>query len=172
MGKLTFVLFFMFIFCEQRKKVLETTELPSQVVDNFSMWETLSGKKRYFVKGEKAYYYEKKNKIYLKGVDITFYDEKERISSTVISDSGVIDIRYGDLLAVGNVVVKTHDTTFLYTDSIVWLNKKREIVTDAFVKIVSKAGILQGKGLIADADLEKIEIKGEVRGTTKVEIEK
>ncbi len=172
MGRLILVFFIFMVFCNEEKKEMKLKELPTQIVDEFSMWESVSGKKRYFIKGKKAYYYEKTSKIHLKGVDIVFYNDREKMSSHVIADSGVIDTRKGDLLAIGNVLVITPDSTFLYTDSIVWINRKKEIITDAYVRIVSKTGMLQGKGLTADANLIKIEIKTEISGTTQVDIEK
>lgn len=166
----TFMILLM--FCSQEEKELaEPVELPDQIVDNFQMEESASGKRRYSLLGERAFYYNKSNRIVVLEPEIEFYGPQKDVTATVVCDSGVVSNRSGDLVAYGNVVVTTEDGTVLRTDSLVWFNRRAQIETDAMVYITSPEGTIEGKGLISDANLNRIEIKEEVSGTTEFSIE-
>jgi len=156
-----------------RDDVAQTSEveLPSQVVENFQMHESSTGKKRYSLTGSKAFFYDGRSEIVVLEPHILFYGARREVTSEVVCDSGVVSNRTGDLAAYGHVVVTTEDSTVLYTDSLVWHNRRARIETDAEVLITSSQGVVQGKGLISDADLRRIEIKEEVTGTTGFSIE-
>ncbi len=141
-------------------------ERPSQIVDNFQMQDTQKGHKRYSLTGRKAFFYDIKRTIVVINPKIVFYDSHKKVTSRLICDSGVVNTMTNDLMAYRNVVVTTSDSTVLYTDSLVWINRKAIIETDAAVSIVSPQGTIEGKGLISDADLNRIEIKEKVTGTT------
>lgn len=143
-----------------------TRELPSQIVDNFQMQESKSGDKLYTLTGRRAYFYDKRNEIVVMDPFILFYNEKTEVTSEVKCDSGVVNNQTGDLIAYGHVVVTTKDSTILKTDSLAWLNRPAQIETDAEVFITSPQGTIQGKGLLSDANLIRIEIKEQVTGTT------
>jgi LPS export ABC transporter protein LptC len=155
---------------EEREKVAEE-ELPSQIVDNFQMQESKSGKALYFLQGRRAFYYDKRSKIVVLDPHITFYGRGKEITSVVVCDSGVISNRTSDLVAYGHVVVTTSDSTILQTDSLAWFNRRAKIETDAEVSIRSSQGTIKGKGLISDADLNRIEIKEEIEGTTPFSVD-
>lgn len=156
---------------EEENQASSETELPSQIVDNFQMHESKSGNKLYYLEGEKALYYDKSDRIVVIEPHITFYDSKHNPTSETVCDSGVVSNRTGDLTAYGNVVVTTSDSTVLRTDSMVWFNRRARIETDARVRITSAQGTIQGKGLVSDADLNRIQIKQEVEGTTPYSVE-
>jgi LPS export ABC transporter protein LptC len=159
-------------FCadEGQKNVTEE-ELPSQIVDNFQMQESKSGKELYFLQGRRAFYYDKRSEIVVLDPHITFYSSQREVTSVAVCDSGIISNKTGDLVAYGNVVVTTADSTVLHTDSLVWFNRRAKIETDAEVTISSKQGTVKGKGFISDADLDRIEIKEEIEGTTPFSID-
>ncbi len=156
---------------EESPQSQKERELPSQIVDNFQMQESQSGKKLYSLTGERAFYYNRRAEIVVMKPDIVFYDSDLEVTSNVVSDSGLVNNRSGDLVAYGHVVVTTQDSTVLRTDSLVWFNRRAVIETDALVHIESPQGTIDGKGLISDADLDKIEIKEEVVGTTPFSVE-
>lgn len=149
----------------------DTVELPDQIVDNFQMEESASGKERYFVAGKRAFYYNRSNRIVVLAPEIEFYDPQKEVTAHVVCDSGVVSNQSGDLVAYANVVVTTEDGTELRTDSLVWFNNRAKIETDAFVHITSPDGTIEGKGLISDANLDRIEIKEEVTGKTKFSVD-
>ncbi|NLI99485.1 LPS export ABC transporter periplasmic protein LptC [bacterium] len=159
-------------FCsKEEQKDAKEIELPSQIVDNIKMEESSTGKKRYYLEGKRAFYYDKSSKIVVLEPNITFLGPDKEPTSEVTCDSGVVNNRTGDLFAYGHVIVVTNDSTVLRTDSLAWLNRKALIETDAEVLIISKDGEVRGKGLISDADLAKIEIKEKIEGSTDYNIE-
>ncbi len=160
------------LFCNKdEQKTGKTVELPSQIVDNIKMEESSSGKKRYYLEGRRAFYYEASSRIVVLDPHILFLGPDKKTTSEVVCDSGIVYNGTGDLKAYGHVVVTTQDSTVLKTDSLVWFNRRAQIETDALVFITSKEGTVQGKGLISDADLNKIEIKEEIKGTTGFSVE-
>jgi len=149
----------------------QVVELPDQIVDNFQMEETQSGKQLYALNGNRAFYYNKSARIVVMDPEIEFYNPDKVVVAHVVCDSGVVLKNTGDLYAYGKVVVLTEDSTELRTDSLVWFNRRAQIETDAPVHITSTEGTIDGKGLISDANLDKIVIKEEVSGTTKFSVE-
>jgi LPS export ABC transporter protein LptC len=159
----------LFVNCPSNNKVPNTETLPSQIVTNFKLFESTTGQKQYSLTAEKAYVYDESQKIVVTKPYIVFYNESGNVSSTLVALRGRVNSRNSDLLAQDSVVVRTSDSTILYTDSLVWNNTDRTILTDAWVKIQSKQGLIEGQGLISDAQLKKIEIKSSVTGKSKYE---
>lgn len=151
--------------CEEKGKESNSTPaLPSEIVEDFKLNETEQGKKVYSLKAEKAYLYKSLHRIDVVEPRITFFDEKGGVFSTLSSQKGRIDTRTYNLLAKGDVVVRTRDSTILYTDSLIWDQRKRIITTQAWVRVKSPTSTLEGEGLVSDASLQRIEIthiKGE-----------
>ncbi len=143
--------------------------LPDQVVYGFVLHESASGKRLYTLNAEEAVVREPEGRIDVKSPVVTFYDEGGGVYSTLRAELGVILTRNEDLIARGNVVVQTAESTRLYTDSLVWNNTRKVVLTDAGVTIESPKGRIVGQGLIADAALNKIEIVSEVRGSSSYE---
>ncbi|MCR4424436.1 MAG: LPS export ABC transporter periplasmic protein LptC [candidate division WOR-3 bacterium] len=143
--------------------------LPDQVVYGFVLHESASGKRLYTLNAAEAVVREPEGRIDVKSPIVTFYDEGGGVYSTLRAELGVILTRNEDLIARGNVVVQTAESTRLYTDSLVWNNTRKVVLTDAGVTIESPKGRIVGQGLIADAALNKIEIVSEVRGSSSYE---
>lgn len=149
-------------------------QLPSQIVTNFTLFESASGQRLYRLFATKAYVYEEGNnaeaqKIVVNQPHILFYDEDGSVYSTLDAKKGVVYTQSSDLVAQDSVVVQTSDGTVLQTDSLVWNNRERIITTDAWVKIENRQGVIEGKGLISDAALKRIEIKSSVTGKSSYE---
>lgn len=135
-----------------------TSTLPSEVVENFSITETEEGKRVYALEAEKAYHYKSLNKIDVTEPRITFFDDRGEVFSTLNARKGRIDKKTYSLLAKGDVVVRTRDSTILYTDSLFWDQNRKVITTKGWVKIESPDATLEGEGLVSDASLQRIEI--------------
>jgi len=105
------------------------------------------------------------------GVRVLFYSEAGGINSTLVADGGSIYSQSEDLVARGHVVVRTADSTVLVTDSLAWSNQRRLVRTDANLVIETPKGRVEGKGLVSDAALTKIDILSPVRGTSDYEFE-
>jgi LPS export ABC transporter protein LptC len=160
------------IACRETEPKASKENTPSQIVEGFKLTESVKGKKIYHLQAEKAYLYEALDKIEVTKPEIIFFDEDGKEFSNLTAQDGSVNNKTSDLIARNEVVVKTADSTYLYTDSLVWLNAKQIVTTDAWVKINSQQGDIEGQGLISDAGLKKIEIKSAVKGKSNYQFEK
>lgn len=103
-----------------------------------------------------------------KGLFVIFYDDKGKETTTIKADYGVryeiskrMEVKY-------NVEVINVNGEKLNTEHLIWDEQKQKITTDAFVKITMAKEIIMGKGLEANQDFTKYEIK-EVTGTISVD---
>ncbi len=155
--------------CPSNKQSNSTKNLPTQIIYNFKLYESTTGSKLYLVTAQKAYVYNQQQKIEVENPYVVFFDDNGFINSTLRSLNGCVNTANSNLVARDSVIVKTKDSTFLYTDSLLWDNQAQLIITDAWVNIESKQGNIAGQGLISDAALKKIEIKSSVTGKTHYE---
>ncbi|HTW93094.1 MAG TPA: LPS export ABC transporter periplasmic protein LptC [bacterium] len=144
---------------------------PSQEIEGFTVHESSSGKRLYTLEAQKAYVYDPVQRTDVNGVRVLFYSEAGGINSTLVADGGSIYSQSEDLVARGHVVVRTADSTVLVTDSLAWSNQRRLVRTDANLVIETPKGRVEGKGLVSDAALTKIDILSPVRGTSDYEFE-
>ncbi len=158
-----------FIVCKTKQANSRSETLPSQVVTDFKMYESASGKKMYYLYAEKAFVYDEPQVINVVKPYIIFYKENGDVNSTLSAVSGRVNTKSSDLFAKDSVIVKTADSTVLQTDSLIWENTQEIITTDAWIKIDSKQGLIEGQGLVSDAGLKKIEIKSSVTGKSHYE---
>ncbi len=155
--------------CHESKKVLSGDTLPDQVVIGFTLYESVSGNCLYKLTAEEAVVVEKEGLITVRSPEVTFYDDAGNVSSVLTAREGAILTRTEDLVARGGVEVRTADSTVLKTDSLMWINRVREVRTEAPVTIETPRGKVAGEGLVADASLSRIEIISEVRGSSDYE---
>ena len=140
--------------------------LPSQEIDAFTLHESSSGKRLYTLEAQKAFVYDPAQRVDVTGVRVLFYDDVGGINSTLVADEGSIYSKNEDLVARGHVIVRTSDSTVLTTDSLAWSNQHRLVRTDADLVIETPKGRIEGKGLVSDAALTKIDILSPVKGTS------
>jgi LPS export ABC transporter protein LptC len=145
--------------------------LPNQETDVFTLHESSSGKRQYTLEAQKAYVYDPAQRVDVTGLRVLFYDEVGGVSSTLVADEGSIYSQNEDLVARGNVIVRTSDSTVLTTDSLAWSNQRRLVRTDADLVIETPKGRIEGKGLVSDAGLTKIDILSPVQGTSDYDFE-
>jgi LPS export ABC transporter protein LptC len=150
---------------DSKKVVMEPP--PNQIIEGFRLTETVDGRVFYDLTADRAFIYEEAKRIDVTRPCVRFYDEDRGITSTLTSETGMVNSQTSDLTARGSVVVTTKDSTVLETDSLVWRNKEQLIMTDAAVNMRSPEGTIAGIGLVSDANLKKIEIKSTVQATTK-----
>jgi LPS export ABC transporter protein LptC len=145
--------------------------LPSQEIDGFTLHESSSGKRLYTLEAQKAYVYDPAQRVDVTGLRVLFYDDVGGINSTLVADEGSIYSKNEDLVARGHVIVRTSDSTMLATDSLSWSNLGRLVRTDADLVIETPKGRIEGKGLVSDAGLNKIDILSPVHGTSDYDFE-
>jgi LPS export ABC transporter protein LptC len=152
--------------CHEKPVCGPNPVLPNQEIDAFTLHESSSGRRLYTLEAQKAYVYDPAQRVDVTGLRVLFYDEVGGINSTLVADEGSIYSRNEDLVARGHVIVRTSDSTMLETDSLAWSNQRRLVRTDADLVIETPKGRIEGKGLVSDAGLTKIDILSPVQGTS------
>ena len=156
--------------CEE-DKVKETQEqqLPSIILEEFSLTETERGTKLWTLDAKIAKVYDEI--INVDTVKIRFYDEDQVEFSILRAPGGLLNTKTHNILVGDSVTVFTNDSTKLFTDSLFWQNDSQKILTNSHVRILKPDGtIIEGEGLRADPYLRKIEIIGETKGITPIEL--
>jgi len=160
---LLLVLFFAVIQCGQRED--ETTgsntvaEFPDQESWNSTLIITKEGQKVGVVEAKHFQKYNKKNKTYIsEGLKVDFFNDLGQHTSVLTSIGGEVDDGKQDMIAYGNVIVVSDSGMTLYTDTLMWDNKRQKIISEIPVKITSETDTLYGDSFISDPNLENYEI--------------
>jgi LPS export ABC transporter protein LptC len=104
-------------------------------------------------------------------VNVHFYDEEESEYSVLSAPRGELNTKTHNIFVEDSVEVVTSDSTKLYTESLFWLNDSAKILTDAPVKIIKGDGtVIEGRGLRTDPRLSRIEIIGDAKGASPIEL--
>ena len=157
--------------CREPAPVADSGARPDQVIEGFTMHETASGERLYTLEADTAGVFERDGHVNVARPRVSFYTEAGAIHAVLVAHSGILGSRTGDLVAYGNIEVRTSDSTLLRTDSLYWDNAVRLVRTDAPVAILTPRGELFGHGLIADAGLTRVEIQSEVTGKSDYRFE-
>lgn len=105
-----------------------------------------------------AKYFKKKHTLLQEGVKVDFYGEDGELKSVLTSDEGKVFDNRSDMVATGNVIVKSTNGTTLYTEELHWINKEGKIISEVPVKITTERDTLFGDTFKSDPDLINYEI--------------
>lgn len=94
------------------------------------------------------------------GVTAFTYNSDGQQASKMTADYAIRRERKKEIVAEGNVVLINIKGDTLYTPKIIWLEEKDSIYTNQTVKIRTLKNIINGKGLVSNANFSKYEIKG------------
>ena len=156
---------------EEKTETKKTDKIPNITIEKFSLTETKEGKKLWVLDAVTANVYD--NLINVDTVRINFYGEKQTVSSILTSRQGILNTTSRDIVVKDHVVLWTDDSSRLYTDSLFWQNDSQKILTDSRVRIVKKdSTVIEGNGLKTTPDLKKIEIIGDIKGTSPIQFPK
>ncbi len=155
--------------CQSRTAPVPSANLkiPDQEARDFTLTETSEGKKNWTLWASYAAMYNDKNLVDARTIQIEFFDDKEKRTSTLVADQGLVDQRTNNLEAVGRVRIVTETGVHLETDSLRWLNRTQMIVSDAFVKVTRNRDVVTGYGFESDAGLDHFHLKREVRAEVR-----
>ncbi len=99
------------------------------------------------------------------GFEITFFDKSDKETSFITANYGITYDKRKFMNARDNVVIKNYDThEELFTENLVWDQKKKIIKSNTFVKLVKPDKIIFGDSMWANEAFTKYEIynmKGE-----------
>lgn len=137
---------------------INSEDLPDQQSIDATITFTEDGKLKAILNSDKISVMGESREKLLNGVRITFFDENENKTSNLTSKRGKIDDRTQDMYAIDSVVAVSDSGVTLTTDELIWKNKTRKIVSDKFVKIISKDEIIEGYGFESDQNLRNYTI--------------
>lgn len=144
-------------------------DIPKIILEKLCLTETKSGKKLWTLNAERAGVYDEIIKVDI--VTVRFFDENQVEFSVLNAPRGELNTETHNILVEDSVTVLTNDSTRLYTESLFWLNDSAKILTDAYVKIIKGDGtVIEGRGLRTDPHLSRIEIIGETKGASPIEL--
>ncbi len=132
-----------------------------QMLVNSYILSTHKGHYRWKMEADTIYDYGKTYMVY--GLKLLFF-EGDRVSSTIVADSGLMDRNTRNMKAMGNVLVVTYDSISLSTNLLMWDERRDRIFTDDTVEIVQGDRLLRGIGFESDPSLQHIVIRRQVYG--------
>jgi len=137
---------------------VDNTEVPDEIVTDFTTAETDSGRVAWTLTAPEAHRYNVRKLFLMDKPRIEFYDEFGNLQTTLTSDKGEYFETSRDMLAYGNVVVVSVEGDVLETDSLRYVNADDRIVSDSRVKITRGRNVTTGVGLRCDHKLSSVEI--------------
>jgi LPS export ABC transporter protein LptC len=142
--------------------------LPDASLDDAKIILSQDGRQEAVVMAKHIDRWEAKDSTEATKVNIVLFDSAGVEHSRLISKRGLLREQSAKFALFGDVVGIGKDSTVLKTQSLFWDPKTEKITTDDYVEIQRKDGdLIKGWGLIADRDLENIEITRDVSGKVK-----
>ncbi len=138
---------------------------PDEVFADFVTQESDSGLVQWKLTAPKGNRFKDKKLVILENPTIVFYDELGKTRTTLVSDSGEYYEDKRDMLAFGHVVVTSVEGDVLETDSLLWDNTQKKILSNSFVKLTRGGDVVTGYGLECKEDLGTVDIKRDVKAT-------
>jgi len=164
-----FIFLFLNLNCtefETEKSVTPTEDYPDQESWDNNIYFQRDGKRlAVLTAGYIAKYFKKKHTLLQEGVKVDFYGEDGELKSVLTSSEGKVFDERSDMVATGNVIVKSTNGTTLYTEELHWVNKEGKISSNVPVKITTEGDTLYGDTFKSDPDLINYEITN-ARGTS------
>lgn len=139
--------------------ITKSNDLPTQESWNSKVLFTEEGNLKAILFSDHIMMYTEKNETLLEGVKIDFYDQQEVHTSTLTSKKGRVDDITKNMYAIDSVVAVNDSGVVLRTDSLMWRNKDRKIVTENFVTIETPTESIHGYGFESDQSLDNYVIR-------------
>jgi LPS export ABC transporter protein LptC len=142
--------------------------IPDASLDDATIILTQDGKQEAVVDAKHIDRWESKDSTEATTVKIVLYDSLGVGHSTLTAKRGLLREKSAKFAMFGDVVGVSKDSTILQTQSLYWNPDTKKITTEDYVEIHRKNGdMIHGWGMIADRDLQNIEITRDVSGKVK-----
>jgi LPS export ABC transporter protein LptC len=148
---------------------VQSTQVPDETVTEFVTQQTDSGRVQWKLAAPRATRYNARNVFLLEKPTIQFYDDMGNLQTTLVAKDGEYSTTTHDMLAYGDVVVRSTKGEILETDSLRYLNERDKIVSDSHVKLTRGQDVITGIGLEADHTLDSVDIKKNMRARIREE---
>jgi LPS export ABC transporter protein LptC len=128
--------------------------LPTQVIDNFTLTETDGENLSWRLKADRADIYDYAHEAKVFTVHVDFYEDGV-YSSTLTAREGSVDLLRRGMQARGNVVlVSRKDGAVLKTEELNWDADASRIYSDAYCTLERGHSIIRGQGFTATPGLD------------------
>jgi LPS export ABC transporter protein LptC len=144
---------------------VQKEHVPDEVFTDFVTMESDSGRVQWKLTAPRANRFNKEKRVILENPIIEFFDNEGARRTTLVSEAGEYSEETRNMLAYGDVEVKSVDGDLLETDSLFWDNKRDKILSNSFVKLTRGRDVITGRGLECDPNLNSVDIKKDVRAT-------
>ncbi len=159
------VLFFQ-ISCQESKKTVVVTNdndtLPTMSTYGVSNLVSDSGRISYKIDAEEWLVYDKRNPPYWafeKGAYLEKYDREMNIEAVIKCDTAYFFTSQKLWKLIGNVDIQNSKKEKFFTQLLYWSQEKKEIYSDAHIKIEQEDQITEGYGFTADQNLNTWNIR-------------
>ncbi len=141
--------------CRQEEELAPAPKnMPTQVIDNFTLTETTGENLSWRLKAKRADIYDYAHEARIYDVYVDFYEEGV-YSSTLTSREGTVDMLRHNMTAKGNVVlVSRKDGAVLKTEELNWDASSGRIYSDADCTLERGRTVIRGQGFNATPGLE------------------
>ena len=157
-----FAVVLIFVQCSKKNSdhTLSNTGLsriPVQEGWNSRLYVTREGKKQAVVwYGHMVKYDSTRVVNFNENIQVDFYNSSGEHVSNLKAKRGVYKEDTEDVIAFGNVIVKSDSGISLYTEKLMWDNKRAKILSDTLVMITTAdRDTIWGKGFESNADLTR-----------------
>ncbi len=138
-----------------------------QVMLKMDSYMSQDGVRKNYVVAETAYIYQAAQKMDLRRLKVTFFDNTGRQSSVLTAKQGMYMITLGSLDARGNVVVVSTDGRKLTTPHLIYDRSAMQLRSDTVFYYESKTETMTGISFKSDLEFRDVHIdnpKGKQRG--------
>lgn len=136
---------------------------PTQVVARMTLRESDAGRLRWVLDADSALAFGQGAPTRLYGMRVDFYNAAgDSIRSTLTAREGEIGDKQADLVARGQVVVRTASGHTLETEELRWDRAGGKVVSNRFVRLTKGSSVLTGIGIESDPELRSYRILSEI----------
>lgn len=136
---------------------------PSRTADTISLIYTDSAMLKVVIKAGHLVQFDRNVSepftILSQGVNVTFFDENEKMSSTLKAKSAIHYENRDHMEAKGGVVIVNAKGERLETEKLTWDKATHRIYTKEFVRIITATHEIKGHGLESNEDFTRYTIK-------------
>ena len=153
---------------------MDSGKIPDQESWKSTFTLTRDGRKFAEVWAGYLAFYNEQGKTFLKdSIHADFYDQNGVHNSVLTADSGLVFNQNNNLVAFGNVAVRSDSGVVLETEELRWNNEQQKIISEVPVRFTTLEDTLVGDSFISDPDLTNYEIRN-ARGYSqrKIPLEK
>jgi len=128
--------------------------IPDQEIWNAHISVSRSGEMTSKIYAAHLVKYDNTSNMYIRdSMRIDFYKDGKH-TSWLTADSGFVNERTENIVAVGNVVMASDSGFTAYTDSLFWINDSNKVYTNAAIQIFSEKDTLYGTNFVSDTKFE------------------